>query len=103
MQAPGSPGADDCFDRATGRRPRSEMAIPEPPVGPDAGVVLCHGRERQRRPTLTIASTIHPLPPDARLQRIALVRSPRLVGAEWPPSRALASRALRSPGPATPR
>ncbi len=60
---------------------------------------LCHGRERQRRPTLTIASTIHATrtgrsPPTDRARR-----GPRLVGAARAASRALASRALRNWGP----
>jgi hypothetical protein len=56
-----------------------------------------YGRERQRRPMLTIASTIHGTR-TGRFLPIALVGSPRLVGAAQAPCRALASRALRNWG-----
>ena len=63
-------------------------------VGSDNdGRVVCHGRERQRGPTLTIASTIHATYAGRSLQRIALVGGPRLVEAARAASRALASRA----------
>lgn len=58
---------------------------------------LPDGRERQRRPTLTIASTIH-----ATLRRTLASNgsrssgAPRLVGAARAASRALASRAKRA-------
>ena len=40
----------------------------------DTGRVVCHGRERQRGPTLTSLRRFTPPPPDARLQRQAGVR-----------------------------
>ena len=65
------------------RRPPEERSSRRP----RARRCLCHGRERQRRPTLTIASTIHPPPPDARLNgsrssavRVSSERHRRHVG-----------------------
>jgi hypothetical protein len=48
------------------------------------------------RPGLSLSPS-RPAARRARVQRIALVGSPRLVGAEQAPSRALASRAMRKP------
>jgi hypothetical protein len=67
------------------------------------GRALCHASERQPRRRGRSLSSSRRLAADARNQRIALVGSPRLVGADQAPPRALASRALRSPAPVTPR
>ena len=57
----------------------------------DTGRVVRHGGERQRRPALTIASTIHAtLRRTLASQRIAIVGNPRLVGA----ARASSGRSL---------
>ena len=73
------------------RRPIGAIAFGIQTVG--AARSLSHGRERQRRPTLTIASTIHATSAGRSPEGIALVGSPRLVGAARAPCRALASRA----------